>query len=278
MNIYVRGLLNDREPLEIYVIGLIKEQRIITSLLVFTWESIFIIPDMTLDEKGLPMPSNGSKKIDNLQWFDIKFSKENLMTQMKHRKSSSQPNSKEKIRRKVRRVDYNDITEIHRQRYWLKPMGIEFFEGALSFFFITRLSQTSHIYSRFIYYVSDKKSIFSLQNQNKIYFGFRNLNHFSKIFSHSKILKIMGASWKNGLISNFEYLLILNILSGRTNNDMSQYPVMPWIISNYEKDQLDLEDESNFRDLSRPVGALTLERVNFVKQKFIETTEIQGKG
>lgn len=35
--------------------------------------------------------------------------------------------------------------------------------------------------------------------------------------------------WKDGQISTYEYLLLLNKLSSRTYNDANQYPVMPWI-------------------------------------------------
>lgn len=36
--------------------------------------------------------------------------------------------------------------------------------------------------------------------------------------------------------------------------------VFPWIISNYESAVLDLSDPSNFRDLSKPIGALSEEK------------------
>lgn len=37
-------------------------------------------------------------------------------------------------------------------------------------------------------------------------------------------------SWINREISNFDYLMRLNALAGRTYNDLSQYPVFPWIL------------------------------------------------
>jgi len=57
--------------------------------------------------------------------------------------------------------------------------------------------------------------------------------------------------WQNHQLSNFEYLMHLNTLAGRTYNDLSQWPVFPWILSNYTSDKLDLNDPSNFRDLSK---------------------------
>jgi hypothetical protein len=56
-------------------------------------------------------------------------------------------------------------------------------------------------------------------------------------------------------LSNFDYLMKLNDLAGRTHNDLNQYPVFPWILADYESKQLNLADPASFRDLSRPMGA-----------------------
>lgn len=34
--------------------------------------------------------------------------------------------------------------------------------------------------------------------------------------------------WQTREISNFEYLLKLNTIAGRSHNDITQYPVFPW--------------------------------------------------
>ena len=34
-------------------------------------------------------------------------------------------------------------------------------------------------------------------------------------------------------ISNFQYLMHLNTLAGRTYNDLMQYPIFPWVLSDY---------------------------------------------
>ena len=48
----------------------------------------------------------------------------------------------------------------------------------------------------------------------------------------------------------------LNSLSGRTYSDLTQYPIMPWVLSDYESPSINLRDRSHFRDLSSPIGAL----------------------
>ncbi|KAE8908643.1 hypothetical protein PF005_g17228 [Phytophthora fragariae] len=68
-------------------------------------------------------------------------------------------------------------------------------------------------------------------------------------------------AWQNRQISNFDYLMALNTFAGRSFNDLTQYPVFPWVLSNYEDATLDLSDPHNFRDLSKPVGALNAARL-----------------
>ena len=74
--------------------------------------------------------------------------------------------------------------------------------------------------------------------------------------------------WVSGRMSNFDYLMALNTISGRSFNDLCQYPVMPWIISQYENDTIDLNDPASFRDLSKPVGALNESRLKDFLERF----------
>jgi len=79
----------------------------------------------------------------------------------------------------------------------------------------------------------------------------------------------LAAAWADGKTSNFDYLLQMNILAGRSFNDLCQYPVMPWVLSNYTSTEIpDLTDKSNFRDLSKPMGALNEERLSELVERF----------
>ena len=66
--------------------------------------------------------------------------------------------------------------------------------------------------------------------------------------------------WAKGEISNFHYLMLVNTMAGRTFNDLTQYPVFPWVLADYTSDELDLTNPRSFRDLSKPMGCQTLER------------------
>lgn len=59
----------------------------------------------------------------------------------------------------------------------------------------------------------------------------------------------MTQMWRDGLMTNFEYLTQLNKLAGRSFNDLMQYPVFPFILSDYTSSALDLHDPSSFRSV-----------------------------
>lgn len=68
--------------------------------------------------------------------------------------------------------------------------------------------------------------------------------------------------WMNGEISNLDYLMALNTLAGRSFSDLTQYPVLPWVIAQYSKETIDLRDPGTYRDLSKPMGALNSHRLS----------------
>ncbi|XP_068657011.1 BEACH domain-containing protein B [Aristolochia californica] len=75
-------------------------------------------------------------------------------------------------------------------------------------------------------------------------------------------------SWRRRDISNFEYLMILNTLGGRSYNDLTQYPVFPWVLADYSSEKLDFNKSSTFRDLSKPVGALDSKRFEVFEDRY----------
>ncbi|QDZ23815.1 BEACH domain-containing protein [Chloropicon primus] len=82
------------------------------------------------------------------------------------------------------------------------------------------------------------------------------------------LAELYSSQWRKGEISNFSYLMKLNTLAGRTFNDLSQYPVFPWVLSDYESGELDLDDPGVYRDLTKPVGALSEKRKELVMERY----------
>lgn len=77
----------------------------------------------------------------------------------------------------------------------------------------------------------------------------------------SRLFKVMAKSfskrWQSGEITNFQYLMHLNTLAGRGYSDLTQYPVFPWVLADYESDNLDLSNPQSFRKLDKPMGCQT---------------------
>jgi hypothetical protein len=80
--------------------------------------------------------------------------------------------------------------------------------------------------------------------------------------------------WMKGEISNFHYLMLINTMAGRTFNDLTQYPVFPWVLADYTSDELDLSDPKTFRDLSKPMGCQTPQREAELKERYKSFAEM----
>ncbi|KAG6550710.1 hypothetical protein Mapa_007807 [Marchantia paleacea] len=83
-------------------------------------------------------------------------------------------------------------------------------------------------------------------------------------------LQRVTAAWQARLVSNYDYLVYLNLAAGRSFCDLTQWPVMPWVLSDYKSKILDLSNPSVFRDLSKPVGALNPSRLTLFQQRYLQ--------
>ena len=84
------------------------------------------------------------------------------------------------------------------------------------------------------------------------------------VFKKSKVTE----QWRRRKISNFEYLMALNRMAGRSFNDLTQYPVFPWVIADYTSETIDLTDSRVYRDLSKPVGAINPDRLAQLLERY----------
>ncbi|NXX39556.1 LYST regulator, partial [Tricholaema leucomelas] len=73
--------------------------------------------------------------------------------------------------------------------------------------------------------------------------------------------------WCTGQITNFEYLTHLNKHAGRSFNDLMQYPVFPFILSDYTSETLDLNDPSVYRNLVKPIAVQSKEK----EDRYVDT-------
>ena len=125
--------------------------------------------------------------------------------------------------------DIKNISEILDRRYQHKEIALEIFLATRkTFFIIFETNYERDIVKKFVSDKIDKK------NTRKI----------------DDLLQ----KWVDGRITNFEYLIELNKLAGRSYNDLMQYPVFPWILSDYQSDFLDLKKAENFRRLNKTIS------------------------
>eukprot|EP00934_Nitzschia_sp_Nitz4_P001198 Nitzschia sp. Nitz4//scaffold56_size114212//51688//55330//NITZ4_003948-RA/size114212-snap-gene-0.172-mRNA-1//1//CDS//3329554700//1198//frame0 len=75
-------------------------------------------------------------------------------------------------------------------------------------------------------------------------------------------------AWQTKTISNYDYLLLLNSAAGRSFQDLSRYPVVPWVLQDYESTKLDLSNPDTFRDLTKPIGALNQKRLEYFQHRY----------
>ncbi|CAI9726854.1 1 isoform X1 [Octopus vulgaris] len=146
----------------------------------------------------------------------------------------------------------SQLREIHFRRYNLRRSALELFLiDQTNYFLNFEKKVRNKVYSR----------ILSLRPPNLIYHGTR---------SPAELLKASGLTqkWVQREISNFDYLMQLNTIAGRTYNDLSQYPVFPWIICDYTSSTLDIDDPSIYRDLSKPIGAVNPKHEEEIREKF----------
>uniref|UniRef100_A0AAY4E125 Neutral sphingomyelinase (N-SMase) activation associated factor n=1 Tax=Denticeps clupeoides TaxID=299321 RepID=A0AAY4E125_9TELE len=152
----------------------------------------------------------------------------------------------------VVQIRLHSIRRIYKRRHGLRPLGMEVF--------CSEDDLCSDIYLKF----------YNTKDRDELYYYIATFleNHMAEHTAESYMLQ-----WQRGHISNYQYLLHLNNLADRSVNDLSQYPVFPWVISDYSSPRLDLNNPASFRDLTRPVGALNTERLERLLARYRDMPE-----
>uniref|UniRef100_A0AAY4EZ78 Neurobeachin-like protein 2 n=1 Tax=Denticeps clupeoides TaxID=299321 RepID=A0AAY4EZ78_9TELE len=144
----------------------------------------------------------------------------------------------------------SQIREVHLRRYNLRRSALEIF----------LIDQTNYFLN------------FTKEARNKVYSRLLLLRSLTLHGTRSpqELLKASGLTqkWVNREMSNFDYLIQLNTIAGRTYNNLAQYPVFPWILADYTSEELDLSDPRVFRDLSKPVAVLNERNAKAVREKY----------
>jgi len=160
----------------------------------------------------------------------------------------------EEERRKITSVhqdffcDHDEISDLQKRRYLLKSTALELFLSNGKTYFLSFRTE------------EDRNNVYD----QVIRMDLPNFNRNGGSMS----LTLLTQQWQKGLITNFEYLMALNTLSERTFNDLTQYPVFPFIIADYKSEELDLTNPNTFRDLTKPMGAQDPQRLKKFEEKY----------
>ena len=133
---------------------------------------------------------------------------------------------------------YDDIREILPRRFQLQDRGLELFMCD---------NRTSFI-------------VFSNQDQrNEI---IRHLSELCVKLIPPESLAEVTQLWRENQITNFEYLIFLNKMAGRSYNDLMQYPIFPFVLSDYESGSLNLDDPHVYRNFKKPMAIQVIDPTN----------------
>ena len=192
---------------------------------------------------------------------------------------SQRDNDNKTTKEKCFIIFIKDIKEIMRRRTLLMNQSLEIFlKNGKSFFF----------------------NFFKIAHCDKVFKNLMNINDNLLLKNKKNIItKDLKASIKNtlsafkkGEISNYEYLLKLNKYSSRTYNDLTQYPIFPWIILKINKleeltknhdikltkdknkeQEINEKNKLFVRDMNYPVSMQNPEKRHEEINKFLEDSE-----
>ncbi|KAJ3272044.1 hypothetical protein HDV01_005996 [Terramyces sp. JEL0728] len=182
------------------------------------------------------------------------------------RKKGEAPASEKYKIHDCRECLYGDIKEVHKRLYLFRNVALEMFLTDGRTFFLTFWTNKARdtIYNRLVSKIQliQTESVAGVTSSNTTSVLPTNL------FGGGSPLNELTQKWVNREISNLAYLMHLNTLAGRSYNDLTQYPVFPWVLSDYDSEEVDLESAVSYRDLSLPMGGQSSFRAEQFAERF----------
>lgn len=189
---------------------------------------------------------------------------------MIHKKGARRQRHVASLRPQSLRYNLSEVSHVYLRRYRLRDSSLEIFfipSGGTSYGGFGLSAATCSVMLDFGTESRRDEVAFSVMRRSPPQ-ALRQWPDRSLQFLHEQLSRLT-VGWAEGRLTNFDYLLHLNLLSGRTYNDICQYPVFPWVLSDYHSEKIpDLTNRANFRDLSKPVGALNPDRLKDFLERF----------
>ncbi|XP_019178500.1 PREDICTED: protein SPIRRIG-like isoform X1 [Ipomoea nil] len=147
----------------------------------------------------------------------------------------------------------DSVHEILKRDYQLRPVAIEIFSmDGCNDLLVFHKREREEVFKNLVAMNLPRNSMLDTTISGSIK---QESNEGSRLFK--VMAKSFSKRWQNGEISNFQYLMHLNTLAGRGYSDLTQYPVFPWVLADYESENLDLTNPKTFRRLDKPIGCQT---------------------
>ena len=182
-------------------------------------------------------------------------------------------------------IKYSDIKFIMKRYYLYEYQSMEIYTETKSYFFEFENEKQRDL---FIKKLLEKVNLNPIKNNIKKNKENPNINIIGYFNSENKSISYINdyeniiKEWQTNNISTFHYLMLSNILGNRSLNDLTQYPIFPWIITNFDITPLKPSKEEKLtkekiinnyiRDFSLPIGLMELtERGKIRKENYINT-------
>ncbi|GKT96298.1 beige/BEACH domain-containing protein [Colletotrichum tofieldiae] len=200
-------------------------------------------------------------------------------------KTTEQRQSSSRSEQESRSWRWHDVISISKRRFLFRDVAIEVFFTDGRSYLLTSINPAlrDEVFGKLMSKAPHTNAASSLPNPEDAWrlealkvseeapqgFG----SKFGSIFNSTPWNPAMK-KWQKGEMSNFHYLMLVNTMAGRTFNDLTQYPVFPWVLADYTSEELNLNDPATFRDLSKPMGAQTSSRVSGFRESYNALAEI----
>ena len=153
------------------------------------------------------------------------------------------------------------VQEVHDRRYLLQRTALEIF-----------LIDGTTIFVAF-----DSTAVRNEARDVLLQQDLPNVVDYSNTVNGSMTRDSITQRWVKGTMSNFEYLMHINKLAGRSFNDLTQYPILPYILKDYTSKRLEFDDPKSYRDLNKPMGAQDPERLQKFLRKYRDLVELEDE-
>ncbi|CAF3021227.1 unnamed protein product [Rotaria sp. Silwood2] len=164
---------------------------------------------------------------------------------------------------------YEDLKEVHKRRHILQPIALELFAAdGRNYLLVFVRKERNEVYQRLLSSATEltDSAIHSVSGQQRSFSIEQGISFLRTLMGERSVTQ----RWERDEISNFQYLMYLNTLAGRSYNDLMQYP------ADYDNKELNLTNPSTFRDLSKPMGAQTIDRLLQFQKRFVEWDDPTG--